>query len=501
MKHRDHRVTNDKTRFVLSRLLLIIGSLLLMTGCQMANPPRLATATAQAAQTASPTPEKLVLPIAATSTPETEATSPARVLPNPSLSVWVNETSPQHEATLRNMAAEFMALAQVDVELMFVSPFLLPDLVNTAVLSGTLPDVIIHPLEYTHGWAARGILDVAAADTAVSQIGRDTFDPAALELVTRDGQAAAVPSDGYHQLLIYRTDWFAAADLATPDNFAAMLAAAAATTDRDNRQNPRAGFVIPTESNLVSTHRAFEQIALASGCELIDEKGEVLLPDPPCRAALDFYFRIVNQFSPIGVQTDTSTRNAYLAGRTGLIMTSPAILPQLAGLDPAFPPACSECRTNPTFLAENSGILTDIQGEGGSSASFGNLTNLGITSAADVPTAVAFADYWFNDGYEKWLSVNSERKVPMRWGTATAPARFIGAWGTTPLAGGPSLADVYGETMVTHLREGIASAPRWGIRQGHGALITQLYEKLTLSVTLQEMLSGYFNVEQTIIEA
>ncbi len=78
---------------------------------------------------------------------------------------------------MQQMAAEFTAVNQIDVELMFVSPLLLPNLVNTAVLSNTLPDIIIHPLEYTAGWAERGVLNADAAETAVNQIGRDTFDP------------------------------------------------------------------------------------------------------------------------------------------------------------------------------------------------------------------------------------------------------------------------------------------------------------------------------------
>lgn len=479
--------------------ILLIAHCFLFTACQIANPPRLATATAQAAWTPTPTPEKLLLPLEVLASVPVEAGNELPpTQPNPSISVWVNETSPAHRVALQEMAAAFRAQSQVDVALMFVSPMLLPDLVNTAVLSQTLPDVIIHPLEYTHGWAERGILNAAAVTTAVDQIGHSTFDPAALELVTVAGQIAALPSDGYKQLVIYRLDWFEAAGLQTPDSFAAMFAAAESTTDLENL---RAGFVIPTESNLVTTHQAFEQIALANDCHLIDEKGEVLLPQPACREALDFYYNIVHNFSPIGIQTDTSTRNAYLAGRTGLIMAAPDILTQLVGLDTAFPPVCPECSDSPAFLAENSGILTQIRGNGGTAAGFSSLTNVGITTAADVATAVAFVDYWFNEGYEQWLSVNSERKVPLRLGTAESPTRFIDAWGMAPLDGGQSLLDIYGETAVAQLRDGVAGAPRWGFRQEQGALITILFEKLTLSVTLQEMLSGYFSPEQTIMEA
>ena len=145
------------------------------------------------------------------------------------------------------------------------------------------------------------------------------------------------------------------------------------------------GLVIPTESNLVTTHQAFEQIALANGCRLIDEAGEVIILEDACAAALEHYYTTINRFSPTGVQTDTSARNALLAGRTGMIVTSPAILPDLAGLNPAAPPSCPECDATEdgvNYLARNVGVLTEIRGDAATAAAtaFGNVTSLGITT-------------------------------------------------------------------------------------------------------------------------
>jgi len=480
----------------------LIVLLLIATSCQvMGEPPRLATATARAEITPTATLEPLVLSLgAATAVPLPDAT-PAGVQPNPSLTVWVNETSPAHETAVRQLAAGFSQDAGVDVILRFVSPGLLSDLVETAVVSETyeLPDVIIHPLEYTVGWAERGVLNPDAADAAIERIGRDTFDQEALALVQVDGKTAALPSDGYHQFLLYRQDWFNERDLATPDNYEAMLAAAEAIYDRENL---RSGFVIPTESNLVTTHQAFEHLATANGCQLINEAGEVLFLDPACQEAINFYYNIVHQFSPIGVQTDTSARNAYLEGRTGMIMASPRILPMLAGLVPGQRPSCPECAANPEHLVENSGIITRIQGYGDTTAAFGELTYLGITHKADPETAVAFAEYWFNEGYETWLSVEPERKVPMRLGTADEPSRFIDAWAARPLVGsGQSMADIFDPETIAQLRDGIAASERWGFREGQGGLMARLYQELTFPIVLQEMLSGYFNVDKTIFEA
>ena len=53
-------------------------------------------------------------------------------------------------------------------------------------------------------------------------------------LATVDGKVAAVPTDGWGQLLIYRKDLFDAAGLEKPDTFDKIEAAAAALNDPGN---------------------------------------------------------------------------------------------------------------------------------------------------------------------------------------------------------------------------------------------------------------------------
>ena len=469
-------------------LAIYIPSMLLITGCQAAllEPPRLATITAQSqiTPTATAVPVHLAAP---TATPSPKQPSGSeRAVENSVLTVWINDNSPDHTAALGNMMAGFQESTGFDVAWQMVDPALLPDLVNTAVLSGTLPDIILHPVDFTAGWTERGILNPAAADAAIEQIGRNTFDAAALELVDINGQSAALPSDGYKQLWLYRSDWFAEEGLDQPDNYADMLAGAEALFSREEGAFI-SGLVVPTESNLVNTHRVFEQIALANGCNLIDAQGEIRLLEPNCQEALDFYFQIINQFSPPGVQTDVSARNAFLDGRTGIIMSSPTILSELAEAG----------------LAQNTGVVTAVTGSSpqAAPADFSNLTVMGITSSANAEAAASFANYWFNAGYPQWLGTGSEKKVPLRPGTVNDPDQFIVAWGTTPLTNGQSLQELYGEDVVAQLRDGVAAAPRWGLREDQGTLVTELYENLTLSVVLQEMLSGYFSPAKTIFEA
>lgn len=483
--------------------LLFLLPILLLSSCSgLADSPRQATQTAREGLTASATPTRLrSLAATPTGTPPAPTTTPVARDNNPTLTLWVNEKSAEHGELLAGIANDFSAKYDIHLEVIQVAPNLLPGLIDTAVISGTLPDLVFHPLEYTMGWRSRGILDATAATEAITQLDPETFDPAALELVTEDGLVTAVPSDGYKQLIIYRTDWFEQEGLAPPNSYENMLTAASTLYYTPTLT---AGIVVPTESNLVTTQHVFEQMATANGCRLVDSQGEVLILHPACLEALDFYRQIVNQYSPSDVQTDISTLNAYLAGRAGLIVASPSVLPQLGGLDPLFPPRCPDCESD-DFLARRSGIVTELAGGDGdfaTSASFGEVNYLGITSAANTEAAVAFVDFWFNESYIDWLAVEAARKVPLRRGTPDQPRRFIDTWGTLPLIpDGPSLSDLYGAEVIGQLSEGVATSDRWGFREGQGELVTATYRELTFSILLQEMLSGYFTSSQTVIEA
>ncbi len=487
---------------------LLIAVLFLLAACQadFVEPPRVATQTAQVRATPvgtqppifskapTPTSEALLGPSSVAGQPTEQG--------NPSITIWVNETSLAHAQTLKEIGRDFAAESGIQVETILVNPALLPSLVETAVVSGTLPDLIVHPIEYSLGWAERGILDPAAASETLSSLGQETFDPEALDLlqmVDQSGQVAALPSDGWQQLLIYRRDWFEQRNLPPPETYASMIGAAEAIFEPESIIS---GLVVPTDSDLVTTQQVFEKIASANGCQLVDRKGEITLLHPACLEALDFYRELINQYSPVGVQTDTSALNAYLEGRTGMIMASPAALAPIAGLDEGALPKCPEC-TSADYLSQNSAIITTFNGNGelAAAASFGSLTNVGITSSADRDAAMAFAKYWFEEAYPDWLAVDPERKVPMRWGRPGAPREFIDAWPETPLrANGPSLEAIYGREVTEQLSQNVATTDRWGFSVGQGGLMTSIYQEPVFSPLLQDMLSGYFTSSQTIVE-
>ena len=67
-----------------------------------------------------------------------------------------------------------------------------------------------------------------------------------------------------------------------------------------------------------------------------------------------------------GAQDVDTTRASYFAGQAAMIIWSSFILDEMAGLRNDALPTCPECKKNPAFLAENSGVVTSIQGPSGS---------------------------------------------------------------------------------------------------------------------------------------
>ena len=82
-----------------------------------------------------------------------------------------------------------------------------PVLAQLDAAGNDLPDAIAAaPLNAIQQFSTDDLLDTDAAAAVVEALGADTFSERALEL-TRDGDTQlSVPSDGWAQLLFYRTD-------------------------------------------------------------------------------------------------------------------------------------------------------------------------------------------------------------------------------------------------------------------------------------------------------
>lgn len=405
-----------------------------------------------------------------------------------SIVFWSTETQPARAEITQQIIERFTAETGIEVTLVLTDEDVLPSLMTSNFAAGTLPDVMFHPVDFTANWYNTGILDADAATAVINDLGADNFSGLGLVSNGMDGYMA-VPTDGWGQLLLYRSDLFEAAGLEAPTTFDAIMTAAETLNDPDNNFY---GIVAATDPNAVFTQQTFEHFALANGVSLTDADGNVTLNTPEMVEALDFYSTLVGQYGPPGVQDVVSTRATYFAGQAAMIVWSPFILDELAGLRNDAFPSCAECADDSTFLAANTAIVPAFVGPSGSDpVQYGQVSNLGISTSAS-EAAQTFVKFWLTEGYMDWLGTSPEGKFPMYRGTAENPTANIDAWSLleTGVDTRAPLSEFYGEEVIQTLIEGAAGFARWGLNDGQGQLVGGVYQELPVPLVLSDILSG-----------
>jgi multiple sugar transport system substrate-binding protein len=416
------------------------------------------------------------------------------------LVVWTLANLEDRLAVQRASAQKFTDATGITVDTVGVDEDQFNQLITASAASGKLPDVVgALPLAAVRSLAANELLDPAAAGRAVGDLGPDTFAQRSLEL-TRDGAAQlAVPSDAWPQLLLYRKDMFAAAGLPEPHTYADVTAAATKLTTGDV-----AGFVGATTAGDAFTQQTFEHIALANDCEMVDRGGKVALDSPPCVAAFAFYDDLIRNHSVKGSQDVDTTRATYFAGKAAMMIWSSFILDELAGLRDDAAPSCPQCTADPRFLADNTGIVTALQGpDAREPAQFGEVQSWAVLTDANVDAATRFVEFMLSDGYPNFLSAAPEGKFPTRSGTKDEPNRYVDLWRTIPAGVDRKvpLAQIYPPQVLAALAGSLGTFRRWGITQGQGALVGATLGELPVPQAIAAMTSGELDPAQAAREA
>jgi multiple sugar transport system substrate-binding protein len=412
------------------------------------------------------------------------------------ITVWVLENEPERLRLTRANVAEFTELTGIAVELRGIGDEELASRVDRARRDGRLPDVAQLPLGSAHAYARQGLLDESAAEQVVEQLGDETFSQTALTLVSSDGRMTAVPSDGWGQLLIYRRDLFDAAGLEPPETLEDVRRAA-----RRLNRGDSAGITLATDVSAF-TAETFEHVALAAGCELVDDAGEVTLDSPACRKAFAIYTDLARN-SVGGEQTADSTLRAYFAGRAAMIFWSPFLLDAMAGLRDDARPTCPACAQDPAFLARNSGLVGALGSSGAPPSQFGELANWGIFSGQDADAAQRFVEYMLSDGYLRWLGLSPQGKYPVRAGDDADPERYFNAWEGL-LSGVDRTAPLrrfYSEASIASLRDGVRRIRRWGFSQDQAVLAGALRSTQPVARALHEAITGRLTPDQAARQA
>jgi multiple sugar transport system substrate-binding protein len=405
-----------------------------------------------------------------------------------SITAWTNEFQPDRLKTTEGIIADFTRKTGVKVKLVAVPEDQLSTLITNASAAGRLPDVVMAtPVAESHSYAREEIFDPDAAQEVVEKLGADTFSKQALDLVSDDGTATGVPSDGWGQLLIYRKDLFDRAGLQTPETLEDVKAAA-----QKLHQGRTVGITLATAPGDGFTHETFEHVGLAMGCQLVNDQGDVQFTSPQCVEALRYYGDLARNYSVEGNQDVDSTRGTYFAGRAAMMFWSPFLLDGMAGLRNDTRPSCPQCKSDRGFLAKNSGLVGPISAKGGKPSQFGSVSTFNITVDANKEAAQAFVEFMMNEGYTRWLGLSPQGKYPVRLGDKEDPEKFVAAW--ERLESGVDrkapLSDFYSDESIASLGEGVKSFQRWGFAQGQGPLIGGLAGEQPIADAVNQVING-----------
>ncbi|MDW3181790.1 ABC transporter substrate-binding protein [Roseobacter sp.] len=400
---------------------------------------------------------------------------------------WTTEEQPERLAKQQDMAAQFEAATGTAVEVIPVSESDMGTRATAAFAAGDLPDVIYHPLQYALPWAEAGILDTEAASEVVEELGESTFAPGPLAMAALEGGVASVPVDGWTQMIVYRADKFAEAGLEPPTSFANVIAAL------DALHNPPEmyGFVAATKVDENFMSQVLEHVFLANGVSPVDADGATELDLAATTEVLEFY-KAIAEASPPGELFWQQSRELYFAGQAAMIIWSPFILDELAGLRDSAPPTITDDPTS-SELASKTGIVTNFSGPSNpDGAAWGDVRYFGITNDADTDLAMEFVKFSMDDGYAQTLSIAPEGKFPVRRGTADAPAKFSEAWAKLPVGVDRKapLGELYDQAMIDEVVGGLDVAKRWGVTEGQLGLASKMINSQVINRVVRQYIDG-----------
>ncbi|MCA0044447.1 ABC transporter substrate-binding protein [Celeribacter litoreus] len=413
------------------------------------------------------------------------------------LRFWTTEEQPDRLAKQEEMAKAFEEKTGTEVEVIPVTESELGTRATAAFAAGDLPDVIYHTLQYALPWAEAGILDTDAATDVIEELGEDTFAPGALNMAAMDDGFASVPVDGWTQMIVYRKDLFDAAGLEAPTSYAAVEAALEALHNPPEMY----GFVAATKVDENFMSQVLEHVFLANGVSPVGEDGFMPLDEAKTTEVLNFYKAIAEASPPGDLYWDQS-RTLYFSGNAAMIIWSPFILDELAGLRDSAPPTINDDPTSGE-LASKTGIVTTFSGPSNpDGAAWGDIRYFGITTDADTDAAEEFVMFSMDEGYTQTLSIAPEGKFPVRRGNAEDPAAFSKAWAELPVGVDRKapLGDLYAADMIDEIVGGLDVAQRWGVKEGQLTLASKMINSQAINRVVREFIDGEIDAATAVAE-
>ena len=406
---------------------------------------------------------------------------------------WTTEVQPARMAKQEEMAKSFEAKTGIKVEVIPIEEKDLGTRATAAAAAGDLPDVIYHTLQYVLPWAEAGILDVDANNDIVKSLGKKTFAPGALNMAKSGSKVAAVPVDGWTQMVVYRKDLFEQAGLKPPTNYA-NITKAIETLSGNNMY----GFVAATKTDENFMSQVLEHVFLANGVNLV-KKGGTKKQGKALKNSLEFY-KVLAKASPPGELYWKQSRALYFAGRAPMIIWSPFIMDELAGLRDSAPPTYNVDPTS-NELAQKTGFITNFSGPNNKKgAAWADIRYMGVTADADTDEAKQFIMYSMDEGYTSTLSIAPEGKFPVRRGNSSDPNAFTKAWSKLPVGVDRKapLTDLYSADVINNIVAGLDTASRWGVKEGELSRASKIINAQFLNRITREYIDDQISVDEAV---
>ena len=408
---------------------------------------------------------------------------------------WTTEEQPARLAKQQAMADDFKKRTGHSVEVIPVSEKDLGKRATAAFAAGDLPDVIYHTLQYVLPWSEAGILDVETNDDIVNSLQKSTFAPGAISMAQFNGKTAAVPVDGWTQMVVYRKDLFDKAGLAAPTSYANIEAAIEKLHNPPNMY----GFVAATKVDENFMSQVLEHVFLANGVSPVNKNGFSKLDEKATSEVLNFYKKIAKA-SPAGELYWKQSRAIYFAGKAAMIIWSPFILDELAGLRNSAPPTINDDPTSKE-LAQKTGIVTTFGGPSNpSGAAWADIRYFGVTSDANTDIASEFVKYSMKDGYTATLSIAPEGKFPVRRGEPLNTSKYVKAWSKLPVGVDRKapLSELYSPLTIDKIVAGLETADRWGVSEGQLSLASKIINSQVINRIVREYIDDQIDVKAAV---
>jgi len=413
------------------------------------------------------------------------------------ITMWTMEEQPDRMARQEKMAAAFKAKSGHTVKVVPVTEKDIATRTTAAFGAGNLPDILNHTVQHLLPFASAGILDSGAATEVINDLGMGSFASGPVNMAKSNGEIVSVPTDGWTQLVVYRSDLFKEKGLKPPKTFADIKAAIKAL----NNPPSMYGFVAATKIDETYMMQLIEHISLAAGYSPINADGSINEDTSKLKDVLEFY-KMITDASPKGELFWKQSRELYLDGKAAMIIWSPSLLDELGGLRDSAPVTINADPTSKE-LAKNTGFVTVFSGPGNSAgAAYADVRYLGITNDANTEVAADFIKFALSDGYGDWLGMAPEGKFPVRKGSSAGATDYETMWSGLPVGVDRKepLSNIYPKSVIDDIVAGLSVGDRWGVTDGQLEKASKIVNARVMSQVIRKYVDGDLGMEDALKE-